>query len=285
MNQLPATRSRRFGLRTAGVASALALAAGASQAAATLSIDAFVVSSTSGYVFNIDAYQDLQTSALSAGGLGGAATGSDSSGNWYWGLNASAASTGASATASTTNFTDPFTQLATAGFSLSANTSRDGVYAPFALPNQANASGSLSGGFVLLDYEGNQIAGDITFQVYYTMMVDMPLASFPADYAQSQLDVSAWGGDGSFSDGFGLLSTADGSREVSGFFTWTFNLGAADSAGFTLIGSAISSSQIPEPTGLALASLALLALGASSRRGKHKADDAANDQGVQPALA
>jgi hypothetical protein len=191
-------------LRAAAMAAAMACSAGASSAAdATLSITSFSASAEafSGfYVYATEAHQSFSMSA--ANGDGATASDSYSANDWYQGDNRLAQTSQARATGNTVQFTDAFTQLGTAGFNLGASALEDG------LANKATASGSQSGGFSLINGNGDAVAGSITFDIYYDMAVSPPAGSSPANDAQtvfSLLTSSTAGTGPSFSDG--LLSS------------------------------------------------------------------------------
>lgn len=260
-------------------AAALTCGAGASHASlATLSIDGFIVSSSTGFVTVADSYQNYSMQALNAGGLGGAAVANRTANNWNQGPNITAQTTYASAGGLLTQFVDQF-GLTTAGFSLSASSQRGGIY-PFPVPpNYANAQGDHAGAFGLVDANGAAMAGDITFEIYYTFNVSAPTDRPVTDYSQVALALSAFDEDESYSPvAVGLLSTdfaSGASGAVQGFFTWTFNLASGDFAGYSLNGTAISSSSVPEPSAMALVALALAGLGLTSRTRPGKAAAAA----------
>lgn len=259
-------------IRALAVGAALACCANLSFASlATLSIDAFVVSSNSGYVMATDSYQNHQVQALDAGGLGGAQQNSRTANDWNPGTNVTAQTTYASATSLLVQYVDNF-NLTTAGFNLSASSALGGVYPVPTLPNYASALADLAGAFGLVDFNGNAIGGDITFQIYYTLDVQSPTGSPASQYAQVALALSAWDGDENYApDADGLLSTSfsnGDSGPVQGVFTWTFNLAdGSDVAGFSLSGAAIASTMVvPEPGALGLAALGVAGLGAAGRR-------------------
>ncbi len=258
-------------LRTLAAAAVLATAAGASHAGATVSIDYFGVSSQAGYVWTVDAYQRFQSDALQAGGLGGGVQSTNEAANWQQGSNTTAQTANAQATGVLTEQIEFWPQyLATPLFSLAASTSRGGSYGVPALPNYANALGLLAGGFTLIDFDGNALAGDITFTIYYTLNVASATnLSRSSDYAEALFGVDAYDDDEAYDTSLHALSSdfANGmSGDISGVLTWTFNLLAGEIAGFTVTGSAISSSAVPEPGVLALAATGMLGAGLARRR-------------------
>ena len=131
-------------LRAMSVAAALACGAGASMAGtASLNITSFTVSVadfSGNFAFAMDPFQSYNLSALEAGGILGQGSDNFSANDWNLGVNRIAQTTNTKATGNTVQFTDPSTQLTTAGFNLSAQAT--GVYLPPAQPNYANASAS-----------------------------------------------------------------------------------------------------------------------------------------------
>ena len=260
----------RSGPRLAALACAAALAcsAGAGHAGvATLTIDTVFVTSSSAFVSVVDAYQHFGSDALDGGGSGGGASDSRTESNWNTGSNVSASTSRASATGVLAQFVNG--SLTTAGFSLNATTLPGGIYSVPTPPNDARALSNLAGAFSLVDFDGVATAGDITLQVFYTMSVFDAINRAGSDYAQVSLNFSAFDDDESYTpDGVGLLSTdfaGGGSGDVSGFFSWTFNLASGEWAGFNLDGTAVSRSAVPEPGALALVGLALAGLSLTSR--------------------
>ena len=264
-------------LKAIGVAAALACSAGASMAAdnATLKITSFTVSTTenSGNIaWAVDGWQTQYFDMLAqqSGGAKGSSHVPYSSNDWNMTQNYTATTANANATGNLVQFTDVPTQLTTAGFNLASFATPGSAEAP-QLPNYANASAVQSGLFYLLDENGAQAAGTITFDIYYDMSVSTPFGSAGGSYGQTQLNLlsSTDGGGGySFSDGLLSTSLAGGAGSItSGHFTWSYTLKADEAAYYTLSGSAISSAAaIPEPGTYALMALGLAGVAVVARR-------------------
>ena len=269
-------------LRAVSVAVALACGAAASVAGnATLDITSFTVSAadfSGNFAFATDAFQSYTMTALEAGGLLGAqGPTSFSAADWNLGPNQVAQTANAKATGNTVNFTDPATQLTTAGFNLSAHASP--VSPPPAQPNSANASALQSGGFELLDANGALTGGTLTFDLFYDMSVSTPPNGSPTNYSQTTLNLDRstdTQATTTFSDG--LLSSAfpGGIDSTSGHYTWTYTLAAGEAAYYTLSGSAIAfAAPVPEPETWALMLLGLAGIGAVKRRRRTEEPDTA----------
>lgn len=259
-------------LKSLGVAAALVCATGAALAAdATVSITSFTASTdpfSGNYVWAMDPYQSFSMTALNGGGLYGAASDSYSADDWNQGSNRLAQTSRAMASGNTVQFTDAFTQLATAGFNLAAMALTGG--SPVGTPaNYANATALQAGTFTLIDGDGQAVAGSITFDVYYDLNVSQLSGGAPLTYAQTVLSLLASsdaGGSASFDDGLLSNDLAGGVGTVSGHFTWTFDLAAGEAAYYTLASSAIAVAAVPEPGGFMMMGFGLFATGAFMRR-------------------
>jgi hypothetical protein len=262
-------------LGTLGLALGLGCAAGSALAApitAGVSITGFTVSTSvaDAYVWPVDAvaYQNWQMTALNAGGLLGTSTNTYSA-NDLNPVARLAQTSSALAKGDTAQFTDNFTQLSTYGFNLSASASPYD-YLPAAPSNSANATALQSGGFTLIDAFGTGVAGNLVFTLYYDLDVSSPYGSAPGTYAEALLNLLASSDAGdSFSgaDELHSFNEPGGVGSRSGFITWTFNLGADESAYYTLSGTAAAFA-IPEPGAMLLASTSLLAMALAGRRRK-----------------
>lgn len=263
-------------LRAVSVAVALACGAGTAMAGtASLNITSFTVSVadfSGNFAFAMDPFQSYNLSALEAGGILGQGSDNFSANDWNLGVNRVAQTTNTKAVGNTVQFTDPLTQLTTAGFNVSAQATPK--YLPPAQPNYANASATQSGTFVLLDGDGDLTGGTITFDLYYNMSVST-LNGTPTNYSQSQVNLllSADGSsDTSFADGLLSSAFAGGSGSTSGHYSFTYTLAAGDAAYYTLSGSAIAVAAVPEPETYALMLLGLGGIGAVARRRRSQAE-------------
>jgi len=271
MSRNPDSRLKLPRLGAISAAIVMACAAGSAQAGvAALSLDFLSVTSNGGYVTQVaNPYQDFVSIADDAGGAGAASSiNTHTALDWGQGALVNAMSAYASASGSFSLNTDPFTQLGTACFSLHSSASRGGVYATPMPPNVGNAFAEVAGGFGLVDFDGNAVAGDITFTLYYTYSVSAPTDLPGTDFSEILLDVLASDADEVFAPSALLVNSNDvgGAAANSGTISWTFNLGSGDLASFSIRGSALSSAAVPEPGSLALASLALLGAGLVRRR-------------------
>lgn len=268
MNTGTTSRLARTALRGAAVGAALACASGLSLADdAKLSIAWFGVSAeqfSGNYVVATNPYQSFAMSALDGGGI--PVTDTFAANDWAMGLNRIAQSTYAAASGNTVGFTDPFTQLATVGVNLSASAVQSGAQS-----NIGSATATQSGGFTLIDANGDAVAGSITFDLYYDLSVQPPSGVSAQNYAQTVIGLlisSASGAPQSFSDGLLSSSLAGGSGSTSGHFTWTLNLAAGEFATYSLNASAIAVA-VPEPSSYAMLAAGLCGIGViAGRRGK-----------------
>jgi len=129
---------------------------------AALNITSFSVSTdafSGNFAFADDAFSNqlYNLSAKEAGGALGEQSVNFSADNWNLGPNHLAQTANTKATGNTVNFTDPSTQLTTAGFNLAAQATA--AHSPPAQPNSANASAVQSGAFMLIDGNGAPIGG------------------------------------------------------------------------------------------------------------------------------
>ncbi len=263
--------SRLFGACSLALGLAWSSAALAVPVTANVSVTGFSVSTTANaYIWAVDsvAYQTWQMTALNAGGLLGSSSNSYSA----FDLNPVhrlAQTSTARATGDTTQYTDNSTGLNTYGFDLRAR-AFPSTYALGTPSNSANATATQSGGFMLIDADGNGVAGDLSFTVFYDLDVSATFGAAPGTYGEAVLNLLASddGGDNfAASDVMTSYTETGGVGSRSGSFTWTFTLGANDASYYTLGGSAIAFA-IPEPGALLLASTGLLAALLGTRRRK-----------------
>jgi hypothetical protein len=269
-------------LRAVAVAAALACGAGASMAGdATLKITSFTVSTdpfSGNFAFADDLFSNqlYNLSAKEAGGALGEQTVNFSADNWNLGPNHIAQTANTKATGNTVNFTDPSTQLTTAGFNLAAQATA--AHSPPAQPNSANASAVQSGAFMLIDANGAPIAGKLTFDLFYDMNVSTP-GSSPLTFSQTQLNLLLSrdaGDDQSFADGLLSNNLPGGVGAVSnGHYSFTYTLTAGQEVFYALSGSAIAVAAIPEPESYALMLFGLAGIGAVARRRRTERTDCA----------
>ena len=274
-------------LRAVTVAAALACGAGASMAGtAALNITSFSVSTdafSGNFAFADDFFSNqlYNLTAKEAGGALGEQTVNFSADNWNLGANHLAQTANTKATGNTVNFTDPSTQLTTAGFNLAAQATA--AHSPPAQPNSANASAVQSGAFMLIDGNGAPIGGTITFDLFYDMNVSTPGSSL-ATYSQTQLNLMLSrdaGDDQSFADGLLSNNLPGGIGSVSGgHYSFTYTLTAGQEVFYALSGSAIASAElavvaVPEPESYALMLLGLASIGAVARRRRTERPDCA----------
>jgi hypothetical protein len=270
MSRNPDSRLKFPPLGAIGAAIVMVCGVGSAQAGvAALSLDYLSVTSNGGFVTQVaNPYQNFLSIADDAGGVGAASSiNAHTALDWGQGALVNAASTYASASGSFSLNTDPITQLGTAGFSLHSSASNGGIYATPVAPNAGNAFAEIAGAFGLVDFNGDAVAGDITFTLYYSYSVNAPTGFPGTDFSEVLLDVLASDADEVFAPSALLVNTnaVGGARTDSGSISWTFNLGSGDLASFSIRGSALSSAAVPEPGSLALASLALLGAGFARR--------------------
>jgi hypothetical protein len=204
----------------------------------------------------LDPYQSFQATALDGGGLLGAKTDSYAT-NDYEFLTVGANTVNAAAGISTT---DPQTFWADASTTASTG--------PVATPrNQANASASQSGGFILSQ------AGSVTFTVSYTLGASSAGGNAVSDFSTALLHLNVANSDssagGDVSDQVQSFDAASGISTKVGQFTLTVPLAAGEEGFYTLDGSAISYSpvsSVPEPGRASLLGAGLLGLAEFLRR-------------------
>lgn len=270
MSRNPDFRLKYPPLGALGAAIVMACGVGSAQAGvAALSLDYLSVTSTGGFVTQVaNPYQNFLSIADDAGGVGPASSiNAHTALDWGQGATVNAASAYASASGSFSLNTDPNTQLGTAGFSLHSSATRGGIYATPVAPNAGNAFAEIAGAFGLVNFDGDAVAGDITFTLYYSYSVNAPIGFPGTDFSEILLDVLASDADETFAPSALLVNSNDvgGAKSDSGFISWTFNLGTGDLASFSVRGSALASADVPEPGSLALVSLALLGAGFTRR--------------------
>ena len=261
-------------LKALGMALALALGSGACLAgSASVNITGFSASPAAfsgNYAWGVDAYQSYSMTAQSGGGLYGSSTDSFTANNWDLGASRLASTAYAQATGNTLQYVDNTTQLVMAGFNLGAVTTQALIYPAATAANYANATGLQSGALMLINGDGDAVAGTISFNIYYSLSVSDLIGGDPANYSQALVNLLASddGGESfSFADGLLSSSIVGGAGTVSGVFTWTATLAAGDAAYYTLSGNAISSAaNVPEPGGMALLGFGLAALTGVVRR-------------------
>ena len=272
---------------TAAAAAALASTA-AFAGTAGLSVDGFYVSTdnTDSTVFLYappeGQYQTYQTKSLNAGGLGGASP-SNYLEVYDWGSYVrSSTTTNAYARADTNTFTDPLTQFTSVGFNLTATTTASSGVAP-QQPNKAEADVTQSGYIGLLDSTGSFIAGNVSFDIYYSYSLSSPGGNALNDYTQVLLSLFASDATQTFDPySFSALSStlAGGvSGPQEGHIHLDFALTDGDLAFYSLTGTALAYSPaaaVPEPSGAAMAFAGMGVLGwCFKRRRKTAAKDEA----------
>jgi len=258
-------------IRTATLAAALAFTANvASAGSASVVIDGFTIDTSADpavFVFAPLDYmqQAWDLRALEGGGLEQLVNGSVP--DWS-NVDETAATPLAHATVSSLQATDVLTQLATPIFTLEADET--------GAANVATGNMISSGGFCFGDgagFDGSSAgcnaAGELTFTVYYDLIVGLAGADGAGARAQAsaQLDImNAAGLVATFSD---LASTDLAGSRLGQFFTFTLALPAGEVVFFDLSGSVRAdavSTAVAEPDVLALIAAAGLALACVRRR-------------------
>jgi hypothetical protein len=184
-------------------------------------------------------------------------------------VNETAATALAHATVSSLQATDVLTQLATPIFTLEADAS--------GANNVGTGSMISSGGFCFGDgvgFDGTSAgcnaAGELTFTVYYDLIVGLAPADSAGARAEAAAHLDIMNGAGLVTAAFSDLASTDlaGSR-LGESFTYTLALPAGESAFFDLSGSVradAASTLVAEPDGPALIAVAGLALAWMRRR-------------------
>jgi len=264
MRKSPPTRQVLFGMAPIVLAVGAAFVPAAAFAGtASLSIDGFVVTTD-----NVDPtvflyapmdgqYQTYQTSALDAGGLNGASPPNFLEAFDWNGYVRSSLTANALAKADTNLFTDNFTQFTSVGFNLTASTTASSLPGPL-LPNQANATVSQAGWIGLINSNGDFVAGNVSFDIYYSYNVNSPGGNALNDYSQVALNLYAGDANQSFEPySFGAISTSQPggmSGDQQGMIHLDFALVDGDVASYSVTGNAVafSPAAVPEPGSLAM---------------------------------
>jgi hypothetical protein len=265
MRAVATARVTRGRLRSIALAAALACTTSSAYAGlASVVIDGFVISSSAAdgsFVFGpfdtMNQAWDLEVL------IDGGTVDQDAGSSPDWNpSNATAQEPNTMATVSSYQFTDPFTQLISPGFALSATANL--------VPDRSlrTAVGNMlsSGSFCFWDstapFDGTSGscsgAGSLTFTVFYDLVVS---AAPLTNSAFAQLSVMGTGVPGGL---FVDSASGNGSKEDQ-FFTWTVDLASGNSASFSLEGIVVAEA-VPEPGALGLAALGLLALFLARRR-------------------